>query len=164
MAKKLTLSELNKAHKSLNERKLVHLKDGQFTIELATHFKNTAIQRLILDYQDILNELKKQNLTTEVIKDLMLIFNMLILKHFSSLPLQNTNVSQLLSACEKLIDLDLFGEIFSYFPEGELEKLRVKVSEVSKSIPQISQAMGDLFASGIINETMTDGEQVEKTV
>ncbi|GAA4880647.1 hypothetical protein GCM10023310_71090 [Paenibacillus vulneris] len=156
----LTISSINKAHtKEFNVQEKVFLKNGDHIL-IQKKFKRTSIQRLILDYQDILDQLRKKEITMEVVKDITFIYYMLLLRHFTNLSNIPSDIEKMVIVCEKLIDLDLLDEIMGHFLETELEKVQNMIKQVSDNSHLISDQMREIFSHAIIQETVY-GEEVE---
>jgi len=151
--KHLSLASINKQHAAeFNQMKRVTLKNGDY-IDIQLKFKKTSIQRLLLDYSDILEQLKNKNVSWEVFKDATFIYYMLLLKHFTSLgnsiPL---DIEKMVVICEKLIDLDLLEEILNQFDPEELKRVQDMIEQVGKNSNFIGNALGEAFVNAVINE------------
>jgi len=155
--KHLSLASINKQHAAeFNQMKRVTLKNGDY-IDIQEKFRKTSIQRLLLDYSDILEQLKNKNVSWEVFKNATFIYYMLLLKHFTSL--SNTiplDVEKMVLICEKLIDLELIEEILNQFDPEEVKKVENMIEQVGKNSNFIGNALGEAFVSAVLNEQ--DGE------
>ncbi|TVY09971.1 hypothetical protein [Paenibacillus cremeus] len=160
MSKQLTLSSINKAHaKEFNEQKRVTLKTGDY-IDLQVRFKKTSIQRFLIDYQEILEQLKEKEVDMNVIKDITFIFYMLLLRHFTSLNIIPNEVDKMVIVCEKLIDLDILEEIMNAFDPAEIEKVNNMMKQVSENSDLIGEQLGEIFAKAALSKlTQNEVEQ-----
>lgn len=158
--KNLTLTDINKLNKQYNEQFEVTLQD-QYKIKIDKKFKRTKIQKIIIELQEVIEELRQKDVTINTIQDILSIYQMLILKHFTSLPLpQNISIEKMLAVCEKLIDTGLFEEIWNSFPQEQIEFLGQEVDKYVKNIPQIGEQLGEMFVGmDMGNENV--GEDVE---
>ncbi|MCM3273900.1 hypothetical protein [Paenibacillus elgii] len=156
--KQLTLTSINKAHsKEFNSQKKVVLKTGDY-IMVQEKFKTTSIQKLLLDYQDILEQLSQKEVSMEVIKDMTFVYYMLLLRHFTNLNNIPNEIDKMVIVCEKLIDLNLLEEILSAFDKEELRKVDEMIKQVSENSKFLGEQIGDIFAKAALNEVV-EGEK-----
>lgn len=151
--KQLSLSTINKQHSAeFSQKKRVTLKNGDY-LDLQVKFKKTSIQRLLLDFQEITEQLKDKNVSWKVFRDSTFVFYMLLLRNFTSLgdsiPL---DIEKMIILCEKLIDLDLLEEIMGHFEKEELDKIYALIKEVGENSNFIGNTLGEAFVSATINE------------
>jgi len=130
MAKKLTLSNINKEYTKFNEKSEVSLMDGKYTIEVNKHMKKTDIQKMLIDYDSIVNQLQKDN-DIESLKGTIIIPTLLI-KYLTNIDIPE-DADKLLMMSEQLINLDLFSEIMASLPEDEIVKMTLVIDQVVTS-------------------------------
>lgn len=161
MSKQLSLASVNKQYiKEFSEQKKVTLKTGDYIL-IQTKFKVTSIQRLVLDYQDILEEIKKKKIDADSIKDVTFVYYMLLLKHFTNLDNIPANIGKMVAVCEKLIDLDILEEILENFPLDEMKKVDEMIKKISENSGVIGEQIGEIFAKMAIDESLKAGDDVD---
>ena len=152
--KQLTLATLNKLDSKLNEKKSVYINIGgdDYEVIIDKHFRKSTIHLLILNYLNILQDLKsKQEVTFETLMDTNKLLNTLIVKYFTNIPLPEiTNIEGLIAVSNTLLDLGIMEALFNeHFDKNEIEKL---VDEVNKVAKNIGKLQGEIGFSAIINE------------
>lgn len=161
--KNLTMTDINKLGKKYNEQYEVTLQE-QYKIKIDRYFKKTKIQDMIIELQEIMQELRKENVDINAIKDIIVIYQMLIIKHFTSLPLpKNISIKKMLAVYDKLIDTGLFEEILNNFPHDQIEFLNEELRKYKK----IGEQMGELFVGmglGNSDEGVESLEQIEEDI
>jgi hypothetical protein len=154
--KHLSLASINKQHSAeFNQVKRVTLKTGDY-LDIQMKFRKTSIQRLLLDYLDILEQLKSKNVSWEVFKDATFVYYMLLLKHFTSLNNIPLEIEKMVKVCEKLIDLDLLEEILNHFDPEETKKVQDMIEKVRQNSNLIGNALSEAFVSAVVNEQNKD--------
>ncbi|GMX64383.1 hypothetical protein Elgi_36520 [Paenibacillus elgii] len=154
----LTVTSINKAHsKEFNSQKKVTLKTGDF-IMIQQKFKKTSIQRMLIDYQGILEQLRQKEVSMEVVKDMTFVYYMLLLRHFTNLNNIPNEIDKMVIVCEKLNDLDLLEEILSSFDKEEMKKVDEMIKQVSENSKFLGEQIGDIFAKAALNEVV-EGEK-----
>lgn len=133
MGSKLSIASIDKQHaREFAGKKRVTLRSGDY-IDLQTKFKTTSIQKLILDFQEIIEQTKKRDdISWDQVQHSTFIFYMLALKHFSNLTAIPNDVEKMIAVCEKLIDLGILEEIFDAFDPAELKKIQEMIDRVSQ--------------------------------
>lgn len=154
MSKQLTLASVDKQYaKEFKGQKKIILKTGDYIL-IQEKFKKTSIQQLVLDYTEILEEIKKKKINADSIKDVTFIYYILLLKHFTNLDNIPTDINSMVIVCEKLIDLDILEEIIEAMPVDEMNKVETMVKKISENSEVIGSQIGDIFAKLAIDETL----------
>jgi len=139
MGKQLTVSSMNKTHaKEFGAPKKVVLSSGDYIL-VQTKFKVTSVQKLLLDYYDILEQMKQKELNITTMKNSAFIFYMLLLRHFTNLSNIPNEIEAIVVVCEKLIDLGILEEIISAFPTTELDKVNEMIKKMTENRKFIGQ-------------------------
>lgn len=150
MSKNLSMTSIKKEHnKQFKETKRVDLSNGSH-IDIQLKFKPTSIQRLLLDFQDILEQLKQKKVDWNVTQNVMFAHYLLLIKHFSSADNIPNDVDQMIIVCEQLHDLGVLEEILSAFPSEELAKVDELIEKVSKNSEFIGDQIGELLVRDAI--------------
>lgn len=156
--KKLTLNDLNKLDKQLDELRTIYLADGKYTCQVYTKFRTTKIQKMLLDLQECFELLKQENVNLEDVKNMFLIFNMLLIKHFTDLPLEKIDVStregisKLIRVADQLTDTGLFAEIINSFDSNEIQKINSLLRESN----MMGEQLGEMMARIALNYRRED--------
>jgi len=141
----LTVTGINKQHsEEFKSVKRVHLNNGDY-IDIQTRFKKTSIQKLIMDYQEILDQLHKSKVDADVAKPITFVYYILLLKHFTSLNNIPIDIEKMILICEKLIDLELLEEIFAHFPQEQLAKVAQMIEQAARNSKLIGAQIGELL-------------------
>ncbi|OXS56860.1 hypothetical protein B1A99_18535 [Cohnella sp. CIP 111063] len=131
---KLTMTGINRKHdKEFGSLKRVDLSTGDY-IEIYQRFRKTSIQKLVLDYLDILNAMKEggRKLGSGA---MVFVYYMLLLKHFTTLgSIIPEDLGQMIGVGEKLLDLGVMEQILNEFPQQELDKLNAAIQEVNRNM------------------------------
>lgn len=155
MSKQLTIAGINKQHKAFNEQEKVTLTTGDFVL-IQKKFKLTSIQRLIVDMTEILEEMHKKGVTSDVFRDLTFIIPMLILRHFTNLNNIPNNIDGIVKVCEKLIDLGLLEEIMNSFDKEELKKVNEAIVRINSNSEIIGEMIGSIYAKNELTKVNED--------
>ncbi|MEK4008334.1 hypothetical protein [Paenibacillus sp. FSL H3-0333] len=153
MAKKLTLTELNKLGEKFNERKKIYILDGQYEVDIDVTFKLSDIDDLVMVYASAIQELKEMNDTDEIqIKDTLSLLPTLILRAFTNLPIpkESTDISSLIVISKNLYNLGITEEVYSKLPEEQIKKVTDKINAFGKNIGTV---MGEWAIAEELNKT-----------
>lgn len=144
MSKKLTASSLNKLNSSLNQQKTITV-CGDYEIQIDTIFRESKIQKLLIDYLTILQNLRKlDNVTDKTIINSISLVNTLIIRYFSNAPIPDIdNLVKLIQVSDALLDLGIMKSCFEHFPQSEIEKVKDALDRVSK---ESGRLMGEMAA------------------
>jgi hypothetical protein len=155
--KHLSISNINKLHNDkFNKMKRVHFSDGSYC-DVYENFKPTSIQKLINNYQDIMNQLQNRNDYSDIGRDITFVFYMLLLKHFTSLEkIIPLDVDKMIVLCEKLIDLGVLEDLLNALPQEELKKIDEAIQKVNENTKIIENRIGETFLNSEINKVETD--------
>ena len=152
--KKLTLVDISKEHKKIDQYVEVILLDGKYTVKVAKTFMKSKIQRFLLDLQDALLVLESEKVNTQDVGNMFIIYQMCLLKQFTDLPLKHLDmskkrdVSKMLTVANQLLDLGVLEEIIKAIPENEMKK----IEQVVKEVDQIGKQFGEMLASATFAE------------
>lgn len=159
MAKKLTLTAVNKNHaKEFNEKFKLILSTGDY-LYIQTKFKTTSIQQMLIDYTEILGEIKKKDVKFDLIKDATFVYYMLLIRHFTDLDNIPNDIEKMVIVCEELINLGFLEEILAAFPQTELEKVQKMIEKVSENGKLIGNQIGEIFAKEAINGVLKGDDE-----
>lgn len=160
MSKKPTLSNLAKQAKKLDAKRQVTIQDFDFILD--SHFRNTKLQKMLLDYFDIITSLQKRDLkldSANMLIYLSLVMNGLVLKTFTNIPFDDDADDNVLAGTvNNLIDLDIFEQLWNSFEESELKKINDLFEKVGKNAPKMNEMVGDLFVKTGLNNGNGDFE------
>lgn len=155
MSKNLNLNTVNKEHnKEFSEVKRVPLSNGSH-VDIQLKFKPTSVQRLLLDYQDVLEQMNKKKANWNIAKDVIFAYYMLLLKHFTSANNIPSDIEDMIIVCEKLTDMGVLEEILVELPQDELGKVKAMIEKVSENSNFIGNQVGELFVQATLNEQET---------
>lgn len=137
MAKKLTLTELNKLSKKFNEKKKIYILNNEYEVNIDVNFRPSDIDDLVLVYVAALEELKSLNKTDDIqIKDTVSLLPTLILRSFTNLPIpkENTDIASLIIISKNLYNEGIIEEVYSHFLDSEIKKVNDKINAFGKNI------------------------------
>lgn len=156
MAKKLTLTELNKIHKKHKEKEEKYILDGQYKVIVDKHWRLSIIEELIFEWQEIISLLREEEkMALNDIKNIMLLPNLLVLKYFTNIFPKNIKFEKMLDCYDALLDIGAFKEIFNdVLPQDELKKFYNKLEEYTKNVNEI----GELFTNIALREDAKNNE------
>lgn len=158
--KKLTLATINKLNSEFDQRKTIYV-CGDYPVQVDIKFRKTKIQKMILDYIIILEDLRKQkNVNEETLMRTTSLINTLIVKYFTDIPVPPIdNIEKLIQVSNALLDLGIMDVLFdgneNGFPKDQLELVKTEIDKVSKNIGQI---LGEMGIKAVLNETNEDDE------
>lgn len=164
-AKKLTQSALNKLASDFNEKGKVTItvNDEQFEVVISKKFRETAIRKIYVEYLLFLNQLRQMDdIDGEALLNATYVFNALILKEFTNLPIPDVNdVGKLVKVTLNLVDLGIMEQLLgenSPFGEENIELL----NRVLKSAGEgVGKALSELGIAAEINEAEKDRIDVD---
>lgn len=155
MAKKLTAAELNKLSSKFNELKKVFILDGQYEVSIHTNFRESLIENVVMNYIEILEELKKsENVTNETVKNTVVLLDTLILREFTDLPIPKKNdIPNLIKFTHNLLDNGILVEVYNHIPKDQIEKVKTKLEQVSKGM---GKATAELAIQAALQEAKAE--------
>lgn len=161
MPKKLTLKDLSKESKVFEKKKKIYVLDGQYEVEIYEKFKPTSIQTMLIELATLIDQLKKLDDENEAIGNIMPLYYMQIIRHFTTLSIP-LDVYKMVQACQELTDTGILKEIFEAFDQAELAKIGEQMKEFNKVLPHLQNSIGELFikASMSEKEALEDEESV----
>lgn len=142
--KKLTASSLNKLNSSLNQQTTITV-CGDYEIQIDTIFRESKIQKLVIDYLTILQNLHKlEKVTEETIINSISLVNVLIIKYFSNAPIPDIDdLGKLIQVSDTLLDLGITKNCFEHFPQSEIDKVKDALDRAAK---ESGRLMGEMAA------------------
>jgi hypothetical protein len=149
---KLTLTTINKMNQEYNERKTIQV-CGKYDVQIDTKFRRSKIQKLILDYYTVLQDLKKkENVSDETIFQSVSLINVLVISIFTdlSLPVQLDRIDNLIKMSEVLLDTGIMEDIFNQLPQDQVELLN---QEINKSAKGFGNLLGEYMAQSAAEQT-----------
>jgi hypothetical protein len=159
MAKKPTLSNLSKEASKLNAKRKVEI--GGFEFIINEHFQPLQLQKLLIDYLSIINELKTNGSKMDA-SDTMIYLTYvmygLTLKYFSNIPYGECGHEVLVATVHNLINLDIFEELWNSYDANELQKLNAAVERMSKNLPQAQEMIGELLFKAQVGGMVDENE------
>lgn len=157
-SKKLNPTNINKLNSSLNKKKKVYLNiNGEdYEVQIDLKFRRSKIQRLMLDYYTIIQDLNNhKEITDESVMRRIGLFETLAIKYFSDVyvPEDITDIETLVQVSTKLLDLGITEELFSGgengFPADQIEFLK---EQIEKSSDNVGKLLGELAVKTAISE------------
>lgn len=123
--KKLTAAALSTLDAKNNQRKTIYVTDQQYEVQIHTFFRKSLIDNVNTNYLSLIDQLRqKTDVTDQVIKDTVGLYNTLLLKEFSDLPIpRKLDVEKLIKVTNMLLDNGIMEEVLTQFPDLELRKL-----------------------------------------
>jgi len=142
--KKLTLTAMNKLDQKYNEKKPILLLN-QYQHTVHTHFRRSDIQKLLIDYFNVLQELKEyEELDSDILIKASSLLNVLVIKYFSDIELPRLDhIEAMIRASMILLDLGVMDQLFSDlgFPKDQLELLS---NEINKASVKMEEQLGEM--------------------
>lgn len=124
--KKLTLAELKKQDKKLDERKsvVVNIGEDEYTIEYDMIFRKTKQTKVMNDMMRLFQVIGtgQEDESVEKLEFASAYTALLIIKHFTSLDVSD-DIDEALAMLQVLIDLGALGDIVKALPEDEVLKI-----------------------------------------
>jgi hypothetical protein len=166
VAKKLSLSEINKLSGQFNEKKEITLevknkgKIQEYKCQISIKFKRTDIQKMLIDYMSILEEFKqRKNISMEELYDTTTIMYGLIVSYFTNIPVPKLEeLEQLVNVTENLINLGIIEQLFKSDKGFDPDEVRFLNQEMEKAAKQIGENLGELAVRGMVNEQVNGVE------
>lgn len=152
MTKKLTLAELNKLGKKFNEKKKIYILNNEYEVDIDVKFRPSDIDDLVLVYVAAIEELRTLNKADDIqIKDTVSLLPTLILRSFTNLPIpkKNTDIASLIVISKNLYNEGIIEEVYSHFPESEINKVNEKINAFGKNI---GVAIGELAVQSALQD------------
>ncbi|KAF6630497.1 hypothetical protein H6F38_13765 [Paenibacillus sp. EKM208P] len=141
MAKKLTVSELNKLSKELGQTQTYPILDGQFEVTIKQNFKESSINNIFTGLIEVVEGIEKSQLTELTFSQIASqIGSTLMLREFTDLPIPNKNDFQtLIKVYENLLNTNIFVEVANKLPEVEVKKLEKRFKEIADNFAEIER-------------------------
>ena len=159
MGKKLNTVNISKEHSKFNEKFVAHILDGKYDVEIHKHFKTTDIQKLLIDYQELLEQLRKQHIDIDTIQAMSYLFPTLLIKYFTNVDIP-LDISKMLIVIEKLVDIGAYEEILNNLPQDEVKK----ASEIIEKSVENSNKIGELMGELMIKDTLQVEEEKDADI
>ncbi|SDE82595.1 hypothetical protein SAMN04488542_102277 [Fontibacillus panacisegetis] len=137
--KKLTASGLKSLESNLNERKTIFVYGGQFAVTISVVFRESMIENVLKAYLSILNELQEHGEGDEdLIRGSLGIFNTLVLREFTDLPIPKSNdLNRLITVTNTLLDTGIMKEVYDAISPQQLLKIEEKLKSVQSNFDQV---------------------------
>ncbi|QNR65531.1 hypothetical protein IAQ67_16750 [Paenibacillus peoriae] len=157
MAKKLTVSELNKLSKELGQTQTYPILDGQFEVTIKQNFKESSINNIFTGLIEVVEGIEKSQLTELTFSQIASqIGSTLMLREFTDLPIPNKNDFQtLIKVYENLLNTNIFVEVANKLPEVEVKKLEKRFKEIADNFAEIERKANEEMNS---TETNSDAD------
>ncbi|MFC3749260.1 hypothetical protein [Paenibacillus sp. GCM10012306] len=155
---KLTTAKINKINKELDKKRKIYILEDNDEVNISVTFKDAVVDKLVLDYISILEEVSKSSeLTDEIIRGTIAVLNLLILREFSDVP----TISKKVVEIQKLIDITyvlyntgIMDAVMEQFDPAQVKKVHEKLEKVSKRA-------GELIGEMAIRATLDDAKNEE---
>jgi len=137
--KKINEASINKGFGKFNEKVTERVTDifgEEYEVEISKHLKKSYTQKIMIDYMEIIEELKDME-GIDNFKD-TIILPTLMIKYFTNVVIPDEG-EKLLVMADKLIELELFSEILNLLPEDELLKMNKVVEQFGKSVEKMAE-------------------------
>lgn len=166
-AKKLTLAELKKESKKLDEQREATINIGgtDYTVKYDIVFRKTKQRALLEDTLYFFQKIGEQNV--EQLEMASAYTSLLIVKHFTDLDVPD-EIDEALLMLEDLVDMEAIGQIVNELPEQEVLKifeLLTKTIETVKENLEMGEEEAKLAEAEIQNKElleMEDGDREEE--
>ncbi|MNK45801.1 hypothetical protein D3C87_645720 [compost metagenome] len=136
MAKKLTLTELNKLDAQNNKKEKVSILDGKYEVTINKIFKDSDIEEVLLIYSTLLQNLNGASVVE--LKNTYSLLITLILRQFTDLPIPTSNdIDELVKVSKVLLDNNITAEVYSALPQDQLEHFHEKTTQVTGAIQKL---------------------------
>jgi len=135
--KKINEASVNKGFGKFNEKTTERVTDifgEEYEVEISKYLKKSYTQKIMIDYMEIIEELKDMD-GIDNLKD-TIILPTLMIKYFTNVVIPDEG-EKLLVMADKLIELELFSEILNLLPEDELLKMNKVVEQFGKSVEKM---------------------------
>ncbi|MEC4565335.1 hypothetical protein L8C07_05210 [Paenibacillus sp. CMAA1739] len=141
MTKKLTVSELNKLSKELEQTQTYPILDGQFEVTIKQNFKESSINNIFTGLIEIVQGIESSQLTELTFSQIASqIGSTLMLREFTDLPIPNKNdFHTLIKVYENLLNTNIFVEVANKLPEIQVKKLEKRFKEIADNFAEIER-------------------------
>ncbi|MBA9087639.1 hypothetical protein FHR92_004124 [Fontibacillus solani] len=141
--KKLSAAGLKSLESGLNELKTIFVYDSQFAVKISSVFRESMIENVLSAYVSILNELKEHEEGDEVlIRGSLGIFNTLVLREFTDLPIPKSNdLNRLITVTNTLLDTGIMKEVYDAISPQQLFKIEEKLKSVQSNFDQVMKTI-----------------------
>lgn len=153
---KLTTTSLNKLSSQFNEKKkiIITVNGEDFQISINVKFRESAIRKICAEYFEFVSNLQSiGELSDEEILGTTYVFNTLILREFTDLPIPKTkDIRKLIRISENLLDLGIVETLLgegSPFGKENIELVNKIANEVGSGI---SKALSEAGVVSSLNE------------
>nr|WP_156736261.1 hypothetical protein [Mycobacterium sp. E3298] len=155
MSKQLNLTEIKKLNKAeYSTTKRVELDNGEFHLDIYEKFKPTSIKKFIVEYIELLTELKTKGVSFEVISGISYVYYMLLIRHFTPKPNNiPKNAEKMYLICEELMNRNILSDIINAFPPEEVAKIDEEMKKFNENTDLLKNTVGELFVDSALKET-----------
>lgn len=163
-AKNLTLTELRKQDKALNEQTehTINVNGVDYKIKIDNVFRKTKQHKLLDDLIKFMDEGRNNE---ELLDFSSSYTTLLLIKHFTSLEIPD-DIDNAIIAMNALIDLDIFDEIINLMPEKEVVKvyelLAMAVKRIDENIDEMieeASKVTEKIENKEVKELLQNGEE-----
>ncbi|MWV44973.1 hypothetical protein GRF59_15225 [Paenibacillus sp. HJL G12] len=153
--KKLTIAELDKMENELNQKETIKILDGKYEVNIHKVFKDSDIEDMLLNYMTILQELNKSPEAN--LKNSASLYITLILRHFTDLPIPESNeIDELIRITKVLKNKGITTEVTESLPKDQLEYLGTRAQEASVALEKLIKGAetnggSEYETTGVIN-------------
>jgi|GEM_PF-2386814 len=142
--KNLTLQDVVKLDKKLDERKVVHFPELNSQVLVDVEFRPTKITKYMLEYGIVMEEVKEKGIDQDTLANTMLIENMLLIRNFTSLEIP-LSIAEIIAYAQRLVDLEILEPILKSFDEEQLNKLNRITKKTLDNLPLLQNKITNVF-------------------
>lgn len=161
--KSLTLNEIKKKDKKLDEKKkiTITLPDGtNYSLTIDRYFRPTKIQKYILEFGIVMEEVKEKGIDEEALAKSMIVEYMLLIRNFTSLEIP-LSIAEMMAYTQKMVDLEILEQIINAFDKNEVAKIERISKKVLDSIPLLKNKIDQVYEQIALKVLESDKEEVE---
>jgi hypothetical protein len=161
--KSLTLNEITKKDKKLDEKKkiTVTLPDGtNYSINIDRFFRPSKIQKYMLEFGIVMDEVKEKGIDEEALANSMIVEYMLLIRNFTSLEIP-LSIAEITAYAQKMTDLEILDQIINAFDQSEVAKIERISKKVLENIPLLKNKIDQVYEQIALKALDIDKEEVE---
>lgn len=158
---KLTTAKINKINKELDQKRKIYILQDHDEVNISVIFKDTTVDKLILDYLSVLETVSKSSeLTDDMIRGTIGVLNLLILREFSDVPMipKTTNdIQKLIDVTYVLYNTGILEAVMDQFDPEQIKKVHEKLEKVSK---RAGELLGEMAVRTTLNDSKNEDESL----